>query len=232
MSWQKELADDYSLDQPMVASLELLLRLLQEKADRNLTAVTSTASIIALHFRDSLALLTLPEVAAAESIVDIGSGAGFPGLPLAISRPGVSMTLVETNQGKCEFMADFVRRSGIANVTITAARAETVGRGDLRDHFDLALARAVGPLALTMEYAAPLVKTGGFLVLQRGETRPGDEPAAHAAAEALSLSLVRIEPMYPYPEAKNLHAWVFRKEGATASGFPRKPGIAKKRPLA
>lgn len=232
MSWQKDLADDYGLDQQMVSSLELLLRLLTEKADRNLTAVSTTSKMVDLHYRDSLALLSLPEVAAAVDIVDVGSGAGFPGLPLAISSPEKRLTLVETNHSKCEFMSDFISRSGIANVVIAATRAETAGKSDMRDHFDLALARAVGPLALTMEYTAPLVKPGGFMVLQRGETLPKDESAAAAVAEILSLQLIRIEAMVPYPDAQNLHAWVFLKEGSTPAGFPRKPGIAKKRPLA
>lgn len=232
MSWQKEIAEDHELDQQMVSSLELLLRMLQEKEDRNLTAVTSASRIVSFHFRDSLALLKLPEVAAAVNIVDIGSGAGFPGLPLAISNPAVAISLVETNRSKCDFLSDYIERSKTTNVTVIASRAETVGKGPLRDHFDLALARAVGPLALTMEYAAPLVKPDGFVVLQRGETQPDDEAIAHAVAGRLNLKLLRVEPIKPYPQAKNLHVWVFRKEGATPAGFPRKPGIAKKRPLA
>lgn len=232
MSWQKEIVNDYNLSHQMVSSLELLLRMLQEKADRNLTAVMSKSKIVSFHFRDSLALLGLQEVASAVNIVDVGSGAGFPGLPLAICSPAVSITLIETNRSKCDFLNDYIKSSGTSNVTVVASRAETVGKGLLRDHFDLALARAVGPLALTMEYTAPLVKPGGFVVLQRGETLPGDESVALSVADRLKLKLLRLEPVQPYPEAKNLHVWVFCKEGATPAGFPRKPGIAKKRPLA
>lgn len=232
MTWKDELATEFTLDQSMISQLDQLLQMLQEESDRNLTAVTSPAKIIDFHFRDSIALLALPEISAAHSLVDIGSGAGFPGLPLAICRPGLDVTLIESSRRKCSFMNKFVLQSGLANVAIAPIRAETAGRGQLRDHFDVALARAVGTLTLSMEYTAPLVRKDGYVILQRGETLAGEEATSASVAPNLRLALDRIQPSHPYPGAKNLHLWIFRKTGATPAGYPRKPGIAKKRPLA
>lgn len=231
MSWQEDLVSQFNLDRQVIASLELLLKMLHEKADRSLTAVTSSAKIIDFHFRDSLSLLALPEVASARELVDVGSGAGFPGLPLAICSPEMKITLIESNHRKSDFIIDFIKRSGLQNVTVETTRAEMAGRRALRDHFDVGLARAVGPLSLTMEYTGPLVRSGGSLILQRGETLGNEESTAVAVAGILNLSLGRIEPYQPYIGARNLHFWVFWKLDSTPAVFPRKPGIAKKRPL-
>lgn len=231
MNWQEQLSSQHGLSRRQVSLLEKLIWLLQSRSDRGLTAVTGTDNIVNVHFRDSLGLLHIPEVCNSRAAIDIGSGAGFPGLPLALARPDMQVTLLESSRKKCDFLAEAVALLGLKNVSIICSRSETAGRSRWRDSFDLALARALGPLPVAIEYSLPLVKNGGHAVLQRGARQAGDETAAAAAASQVGGALDRVEPVTPYPGAKNLHVWVFKKTAATPEKFPRRPGLAKKRPL-
>lgn len=231
MSWREQLADEFNLSTKQVDDLENLLELLLSRSDRSLTAVTGRSNIINVHFRDSLSLLGFPEVDSAESAVDVGSGAGFPGLPLAIAKPALRVTLLESRTNKCRFIAEAIGTLGLKNAEVVEARSEAAGRSPLRDSFDIALARALGPLPTALEYSLPLVKKRGYLLLQRGARKPGDDSLAAAVAAQLQGKLNRIVRVEPWPGAGNLHVWVFKKGGATPVRFPRKPGMAKKRPL-
>lgn len=205
--------------------------LLREYSDRNLTAVTSVDAICNVHFRDSLSLLRYPEVSSAASLVDVGSGAGFPGIPLAIAQPQSRFTLLESNRRKCAFLEEAMKATGVENISIVPERAEIAASGALRDHFDVALARAVGSLPVSLELALPLVSPGGFAVLQRGEILEGEETVGAAVASRLGAVIDRVIPVKPYPDARNLHIWFIQKKESTPEGFPRRPGMAKKRPL-
>lgn len=231
MTWQSSLGSDFNLDASQIASFEKLLDLLTEQSDRNLTAVTEPANIVAIHFRDSLGLADFPETRSALSAVDIGSGAGFPGLPLAIAVPSLSVTMIEARRKKCEFIEKTVMKLGLDNAFVLASRAEDAGRSEMRATFDIAFARAVGSIAEVLEYCFPLLKTGGSALLQRGDRSPGDEKQARQVAELLGGTLVRIESVKPYSDAKNLHIWVFSKNSHTPDRFPRRAGVARKRPL-
>jgi len=231
MSWQDDLISDFTLSQDAIDPLERLLDLLSFANDRNLTTVRSESGIVNLHFRDSLNLINEPAFQAATEIVDVGSGAGFPGLPLAIAAPKKKFTLIESVSRKCEFIATAASDLGLKNVTVLNSRAEDAGRSSLRDHFDLALARAVGPFAVVIEYVMPLIRPDGSALLQRGAREDGDEETATAVAALLGGRLESFKSVRPYPEAANLHLWVFTKTSPTPDRFPRRPGMAKKRPL-
>lgn len=231
MKWQSGLRADFHLDDPQVASFEKLLHLLSKQSDRNLTAVTEPENIVAMHFRDSLGLIDFPETKSAGLAVDIGSGAGFPGLPLAIAIPSLTVTMIEARRRKCEFIEKAIATLRLANASVLALRAEDAGRTEKRAAFDIAFARAVGSMAEVLEYCFPLLKTGGSALLQRGERNPGDEEQAGRVAQLLGGTLDRIEPVKPYTNAKNLHIWVFSKTGMTPDRYPRRPGMARKRPL-
>jgi len=231
MSWQQDFISDYGLPPAAIKSLERLLVLLQAANDRNLTTVRDESGIVDLHFRDSLHLIGEPVFITAARIVDVGSGAGFPGLPLAIAAPEKNFTLLESVSRKCEFISSAASELGLGNVTVLNSRAEDAGRSTLRDHFDLALARAVGPFAVVIEYVMPLIKTGGSALLQRGAREAGDEKTAAAVASLLGGKLESLKSVKPYPEAANLHLWHFSKISPTPDRFPRRPGMAKKRPL-
>ena len=231
MTWQEDLKSRCGLRGRQIRLFEQLLDILVENADRNLTAVTSPDRIVDLHFRDSLSLLDFIKEGAAANIADIGSGAGFPGIPLAIALPESIFTLIESNGKKCSFLEATVSSLRLANVRILHSRAEAAARTTLRDSFDVALARAVGPLPVVLEYALPLLRSGGIALLQRGAREEGDESSASKVAPLLAGSLDFVKAVEPFPGSKNLNVWRFSKTGPTPSGFPRRPGMAKKRPL-
>ncbi|MEK6536998.1 MAG: RsmG family class I SAM-dependent methyltransferase, partial [Actinomycetota bacterium] len=127
MTWQEKIISDFGISSAQVALLEELLELLTGISDRNLTAVTTADLIVDVHFRDSLSLLSFDELQTADSVVDIGSGAGFPGLPLAIASPDKSFLLLEAKGRKCEFLAAAIKTLCLTNVEIAAVRAEDAG---------------------------------------------------------------------------------------------------------
>lgn len=176
-------------------------------------------------------LLDFPEMIASNGVLDIGSGAGFPGLPLAIARPRKEFSLLEANRRKCEFIRQMVSRLALGNVNVINARAEDLARTEARESFDLALARAVASMPAVLEYSLPLVAVGGSAVLQRGRREEGDASLAASVAGSLGGQLDRIEPVRPYIEAENLNVWIFKKTDATPVKYPRRAGIPGKRPL-
>lgn len=159
--------------------------------------------------------------------MDLGSGAGIPGLPLAIARPQTHFVLLESVARKCEFMARAADACALRNVEIICARAESAEQGK----FALATARAVAPLDVVLEYAAPLLEPGGFVVAWRGRRDLGDEAAAARAAGMLGLRLEEIRQVWPYQTARQRHLHLFSKVRETPDRFPRRPGVALKRPL-
>lgn len=181
------------------------------------------------HLADSLVGLELPEVARARSIADLGSGAGLPGLPLAIALPEASVILVESNGRKCDFLRRAVQRCGIHNVDVRWGRAEEVGAAE--PAFDLVTARALAPLSVVAEYAAPLLRVGGHLVAWRGRPEPEVEAEAARAAEILGLCVREPVRVRPYSSAHDRFLHVMSKVSATPPEFPRRPGMARKRPL-
>jgi 16S rRNA (guanine527-N7)-methyltransferase len=193
------------------------------------TTVTDRDGIIRDHLADSLVALDLPEVRAAATIADLGSGAGFPGLPLAVALPAAGVSCVESNGRKCAFITRAAEASRAGNAIAVHARAEEWADGI--EACDLVTARALAPLAVVAEYAAPLLTVGGALVAWRGRRDPDDEAAGARAAAELGLEpgpVIRVEP---FPGALHRHLHVLRKAVVTPDRFPRRPGIARKRPL-
>lgn len=227
----RELGRDFDLDGSRLGALQRLVDLLTGAPARSVTRISDPSRIIDLHLRDSLSLLSQPELRRARRIIDIGSGAGLPGLPLAVALPQAGVFLLEANGRKCDFIREAAASLQLTNVDVVCARAEEAGRGDLRETFDAALARAVGPLEVVLEYTLPLLRQGGAALLQRGQRQSGDEESAEAVASMLGGRLERIENVQPYAEAKNLHIWVFLKTGPSPVNYPRRPGIPRKRPL-
>jgi 16S rRNA (guanine527-N7)-methyltransferase len=182
-----------------------------------------------LHLADSLAALEIPEVPAASHIADLGSGAGFPGLPLAIALPRARVSLVESQRRKCEFLERVRDRAEIENVDVVCARAEEWSAG--LGINDLVLARALAPQPVVLEYAAPLLRLGGTLVDWRGRRSPEEERDAAGAAELLGLQRREIHLVPAIEGATEHHLHVFLKLEETPDRFPRRAGMARKRPL-
>lgn len=209
-------------------ALEELLWLLAE--DRFApTTVRDPWRIVDDHFADSLVALELPELRHATQVVDLGSGAGLPGLPLAIALPEASFTLLESSARKCAFIERAVGAAGIDNVEVVQARAESYREG--LAGFDVATARALAPLNIVAEYAAPLLRVGGSLIAWRGRLDATAEADARRAAELLGVEVRQTTAVQPYPTARNRHLTLMSKVMKTPTSFPRRPGIAVKRPL-
>ncbi|WP_371878723.1 16S rRNA (guanine(527)-N(7))-methyltransferase RsmG [Conexibacter sp. DBS9H8] len=182
------------------------------------------------HIADALVALELEVVRSARTLVDVGSGAGVPGLPLAIALPEARVTLIEANGRKCDFLRRAVEQLALANVTILPSRAEEVAQA-AREGWDIVTARALAPLAVVAEYAAPLLRVGGVLVAWRGQREPEVEAEADGAAKVLGLSAQIVRHVEPYPGASHRHLHLMSKVSPTPSRFPRRPGVARKRPL-
>ena len=195
---------------------------------QNLTTIEGLDEGIDRHLLDSLVGLTLPEVAAAEAAVDIGSGAGFPGIALAIARPELAVTLVESEGRKADWLAR--ASAGVPNLRVVADRSEHLA-GTERERYPLATMRALGSLPVCLELAAPLVAVGGTVVVWRGDDDdPALERAGAGAARELGLEPEPPVPVTPFPGARRrLHA--FRKASPTPRRYPRRAGRAAKRPL-
>jgi 16S rRNA (guanine527-N7)-methyltransferase len=218
------------------AQVERLLDALAAERDPQ-TTVSDRQAALEVHVADSLSGLEVPELSSARRIADIGAGAGFPGLVLAMALPRAQIDLIESVGRKAAVMDRLIQAAELSNARSVTARAEDLARtpaalGGGREAYDAVTVRAVGPLALLVEYAAPLLRMGGVLVAWKG-ARDGDEEAAGAsAARKLGMAAKEVVPVHPYEASENRHLHVFRKIAPTPPEFPRRAGMARKRPLA
>jgi 16S rRNA (guanine527-N7)-methyltransferase len=222
------LAERYGLPNAAVPQLAALLEALAGDPHAP-TTVRDPAQAVFTHVADSLVALELSDVRAAIALADLGAGAGFPGLPLAIALPAARVALVESIARKCAFIHATADAAGLANVEVVPERAEAWSAGLATR--DLVTARALAPLAVLAEYAAPLLLEGGVLVAWKGRRDAEEERDAAAAAAELGLAVEEIRPVRPYPGAEHRHLHVLRKVAPTPDRFPRRPGMARKRPL-
>jgi len=229
MSSVPELAARWELEDRAVARLEALLDVVE--ADPHApTTVRARAEAVDAHLADSLVALELPGVRVARRVADLGSGAGFPGLALAAALPGARVSAVESAGRRCDFLRRAVQAAGLENVEVVHARAEAWREGT--GACDLVTARALASLPVLAEYAAPLLREGGTLVAWKGRRDPGEEAAGAAAAEQLGLEPQEVRRVEPFPAARDRHLHVYRKTAPTPARFPRRAGMAAKRPLA
>ncbi len=223
------LAERYALAAPAADRLAALLTALASDPHAP-TTVREPAEAVRVHLADALVALELDIVRGAARIADLGAGAGFPGLPLAVALPAAEVALVESVARKCAFVRAAADAAGLANVEVVPERAES-WRAGLGTR-DLVTARALAPLAVLAEYAAPLLREGGALVAWKGRRDEQEERDAAAAAAALGLALDEVRFVRPYAGAQHRHLHVLRKVAPTPERFPRRPGMARKRPLA
>jgi 16S rRNA (guanine527-N7)-methyltransferase len=212
------------------AVLELLSR---ERAAP--TAVRDPARAWRVHVADSLTGLNLDALRDSRRIADVGAGAGFPGLPLAVARRDFRVDLIESTRRKCEFIRMAIERARISNARVVCERAEIWAAKPApaggRDAYDAVTARAVGRLATLAELASPLLVEGGVLVAWKGRRDPGEEAELVRAADRLAMEPVVIRWVGPYAGSRHRHLHVIRKSGPTPRSLPRRPGMAKKRPF-
>lgn len=196
------------------------------------TTLRAPQEILDGHLADSLAALDLPELAGASPLADIGAGAGFPGLALAAALPSSRVDLIEASAKKCAVMERLAGAARLSNVRVVAVRAEEWAAAEGSGAYDAVTARAVAPLAVLAEYAAPLLREGGALVAWKGARDPAEEAAGASAAEQLGMRPERVEHVRPFEDARERHLHVYLKVAPTPTRFPRRIGVARKRPLA
>jgi 16S rRNA (guanine527-N7)-methyltransferase len=201
------------------------------------TTVSDPEAALEVHVADSLSGLEVPELSSARRIADIGAGAGFPGLVLAIALPRAQVDLLESSGRKTAVIDRLIQAAELSNARSITARAEDFARtppvlGGGREAYDAVTARAVGPLALLVEYAAPLLRPDGVLVAWKGARDPAEEASGAAAAAKVGMAVKEVVPVQPYEASENRHLHVFCKIAPTPPEFPRRAGMARKRRLA
>jgi 16S rRNA (guanine527-N7)-methyltransferase len=222
------LAERHGLSPATTAKLSVLLdRLVRD--ERAPTAVAGPEESLDRHVADALAGLELAAVREAATAADLGSGAGIPGLVLAASLPDLEMHLVEAQQSKCAYIAALVAAMGLGNARVVCDRAESWREGLGAN--DLVVARALGPQPVVLEYAAPLLALGGRLVEWRGRRDADEEERAGRAAGELGMRPVEVREVAPFAGAHSRHLHVFEKVAETPARFPRRAGVASRRPL-
>ena len=220
-----ELAARYGLSSDAAQALKRLLDLLASDETAP-TTVRDPGRAADVHIADSLAALDLDPVREARSIADLGAGAGFPGLVLAAALPAAEVFLVESVGRKCAFIERAIAAAGLGNASVVCGRAE-----EWDGTVDVVTARALAPLAVIEEYAAPLLSLGGHLVAWKGARDAGEEADAAAAADVLGLAPAEVRRVDAFPGADQHHLYLYLKVTETPGRFPRRPGMARKRPL-
>jgi 16S rRNA (guanine527-N7)-methyltransferase len=222
-----------SLSADQLDLFQRYLALLLEWNQRlNLTAVRDPAGIQQRHYLDSLSCATLTGDLAGQRLVDVGAGAGFPGLPLKILYPTLALTLVESVAKKARFLEAAVKELGLFGVTVVVDRAENVGHmAEHREAYDWAVARAVAALPTLAEYLLPLCRVGGRMLAQKGPRAAAELEEAAWAIETLGGGRAAIHDVHVPGLDETRALVVVPKVAPTPADYPRRPGVPGKSPL-
>lgn len=203
-----------------------------EEANRsfNLTSVEGPHEAAIRHFADSLAPPALSLLQPGWRVIDVGTGAGFPGIPLAILREDLHITLLDSNNKKTHFVEAAALKLGLKNVRVVTARAEDYARGEGREAFDAALSRAVAPLNVLLEYMLPFVRVGGYALAWKGPSAPDEIAAATNACAILGGGEMRALP-YSLEGHGSFCIVCTEKVRPAPPDYPRKAGKPTKSPL-
>ena len=198
------------------------------------TTVSDPEQAVDIHVADSLSGLVVPELRAASWIADIGAGAGFPGLPLAIALPRARVDMIESASRKCAVIDRLTHAAGLDNELVRAMpmRSEERAAWGGREAYDVVTARAVAALPVLVEYASPLLAVGGVFVAWKGTVDAEESERGAKAAVEVGLEPEAVVKVEPWPAARDRQLVVYRKVSAAPERFPRRPGMAAKRPLA
>jgi 16S rRNA (guanine527-N7)-methyltransferase len=198
----------------------------------NLTAITDPLAVEMRHFLDSLTILKVIPLTPGIRVIDVGTGAGFPGVPLRIVAPGIRLALLEATGKKTQFLQHICAELKLPNARIVHARAEDAGQDAAhREQYDLVLARSVAHMPILMEYLLPLCKIGGQCIAMKGESAAAEIQLAENAIRILGGRFTQIVPIELPHVAETHHLVIVAKVAATPARYPRKPGIPSKNPL-
>src|SRR4051794_17042836 len=223
-----ELAARYELPSGAADRLGVLLGLVAVEP-ASITSVRDPVAGVDVHIADSLVALDLEAVRSAERIADLGAGAGFPGLVLAVALPTARIALVESVARKAAFLDRAIQALELGNAVVVPARAEA-WRDGIERH-DVVTARALAALGVVLEYAAPLLRVGGTAVAWKGRLDRAEAADADASADRLGMAAPEPHPVAPFPGADQRALYLSLKVGPTPPEFPRREGRARKRPL-
>ncbi|MCI8497433.1 MAG: 16S rRNA (guanine(527)-N(7))-methyltransferase RsmG [Clostridiales bacterium] len=195
----------------------------------NLTAIKEPDAVAVRHFADSLTLLSCCEIGTGASLIDVGTGAGFPGVAVAIARPDLQLTLLDSLNKRLVFLSELTDQLHVQAETVHS-RAEEAGRGKLREQFDVATARAVAPLNLLCEYCLPFVKVGGTFAAMKG---PDIEEELEGARGAIELLGGKVEKICPFTlsDGSGRTVVLIKKKSQTPPKYPRHGAKITKSPL-
>ncbi len=220
----------FTADPDQVKTLLPLLAML-ESDPASLSSVTDPRSAMEVHLLDSLSGTLAEELEDADRVIDIGSGAGFPGIPLAVARPRTSFDLVDSVGRKVEFIKRAIDSLGLENTRAFKARSEELARAGGREAYSVATARAVAPLTALAELASPLLREGGALVAWKGSRDVQEETDLATLSARVAMEVDRVLPVRPFPSSRTRHLYIVKKTGRTPTDLPRRAGMARKRPL-
>lgn len=209
-------------------------RLLQENRRTNLTSTRDREGVYRRHFAESIAILRVLEERRVElsQMIDVGTGAGFPGLPVKIAWPEIALTLLEATGKKARFLESMVAELGLSDVQVVQGRAEDIGHEPgHRGAYRLALARAVAPLPVLLELTLPFLATGGVLAAPKGSALQREVRASTNAVAALGGEIETVVPLDLLGEGPRQSLVIVRKTGVTPNNYPRRAGMPGKRPL-
>ena len=231
--WQSTL--DWQPNQKQQEQFERLYQaILAGNRQFNLTRITAANDFWEKHLWDSLAGLVGLDLKQSEEIlkvIDIGAGAGFPGIAIAIAKPQWRVTLLDATRKKVRFLDTLISDLALENVTTLTGRAEAVGQQFHREAYALASVRAVGSASVCAEYAVPLLKTGGLAILYRGNWSDEESAALTLAADELGSTIESIEQLSTPLSHSVRHCVYLRKRSPTPASYPRAVGIPTQQPL-
>lgn len=212
--------------------MQYLSLLLEWNEKMNLTAITDPVEVVQKHFIDCISVLPHLDLQGDETIIDVGTGAGFPGVPLKIASPALQVTLLDALQKRLTFLDTLTQSLQLSDVTLVHSRAEDGGQNpELREQFDLCVSRAVANLAVLLEYCLPFVKVGGRLAALKGPDAAQEIEQAQNALQTLGGKVTTVIPV-TIPHTDLQHQLVLvEKISSTPQRYPRKAGKISKKPL-
>ena len=220
-------------DQELLLKFENYMQLVLDWNEKiNLTSITDEKDFVTKHFIDSLQCAEHPAVAKAKKIIDIGTGAGFPGIPLALIYPDIEFVLMDSINKKLIVLKEIKTKLGLPNVTLVHARAEDLGhQKQHRGNYDICVSRAVAKLQVLSEYCLPFVKREGYFIAYKGSDINQEVADGQRAIEVLGGRIERISP-FAMNDMEMGHQLIYiKKERDTPERYPRKAGIPQKEPL-
>lgn len=227
------LEENIACDSEKLSKLVSFAELLKEWNQKmNLTAIENDDDIIYKHFLDSLLVLKIWDKWDNKKVIDIGTGAGFPGIPLKIFEPTIKIDLLDSLNKRLIFLENVTNSLNLSDVNLIHGRAEDYGKDeDYREKYDIALARAVAKLPILLEFCLPFVKVGGYFIALKGLEAEEELAESHKALEVLGAKFIDSKSFTLLNGEHKRTLMLFEKIAEMPSKYPRKAGIPKKRPL-